>query len=278
MSTDAPPAGQVITDLAGQVALITGAAHGQGRASALALAREGVRIAALDVARPMPYPGYPMGSADDLETLAQECSKLGVDCLTFAADVRDDAAVSGAVQATVDHFSGIDILFNNAGICGYGLAHELTEDAWDSMLDINLKGPWNVARRVIPNMIERRRGVIINNSSVAGLRGMARLSHYAASKWGLVGLTRSWAIELAPYNIRVISLCPTGVNTPMNDGLAMLEGKTPREIAERSAGNLLPMPWIEPEDVAGAVVFLASSKARAITGSEFVLDAGLLAR
>ena len=146
------------------------------------------------------------------------------------------------------------------------------------MIEINLKGPWLVARRVIPIMIERRRGVIINNSSVAGLRGMARLSHYAASKWGLVGLTRSWAIELAPYNIRVISLCPTGVNTPMNDGLAMLEGATPREIAERSAGNLLPMPWIEPEDVAEAVVFLASSKARAITGSEFVIDAGLLAR
>jgi NAD(P)-dependent dehydrogenase (short-subunit alcohol dehydrogenase family) len=272
------PTNLMKSDLAGQVALITGAAHGQGRASAIALAREGVRIAALDVARPMTYPGYPMGSADDLETLAQECAQLGVDCLTFAADVRDDAAVSAAVQSALDRFGAIDILFNNAGICGYGLAHELTEVAWDSMLGINLKGPWLVARRVIPKMIERRRGVIINNSSVAGLRGMARLSHYAASKWGLVGLTRSWAIELAPYNIRVIALCPTGVNTPMNDGLAMLEGTSAREIAERSAGNLLPMPWIEPEDVAGAVVFLASSKARAITGSEFVIDAGLLAR
>jgi SDR family mycofactocin-dependent oxidoreductase len=278
VSTDAAGRIPKTSDLAGQVAVITGAAHGQGRASALALAREGVKIAAIDVARPMTYPGYPMGSADDLETLAQECRALGADCLTFAADVRDDVGVSAAVRATAAQFGGIDILFNNAGICGYGLAHELTEDAWDSMLDINLKGSWMVARRVIPIMIERRRGVIINNSSVAGLRGMARLSHYAASKWGLVGLTRSWAIELAPYNIRVIALCPTGVNTPMNDGLAMLEGKTPREIAERSAGNLLPMPWIEPEDVAGAVVFLASSKARAITGSEFVIDAGLLAR
>jgi NAD(P)-dependent dehydrogenase (short-subunit alcohol dehydrogenase family) len=258
--------------------VITGAAHGQGRASALALAREGVQIAALDVARPMTYPGYPMGSADELETLARECRSLGVDCLTFVADVRDDGAVTSAVQSTADHFGRIDILFNNAGICGYGLAHELTEDTWDCMLDINLKGPWLVGRRVIANMIERRRGVIINNASVAGLRGMARLSHYAASKWGLVGLSRSWAIELAPYNIRVIALCPTGVNTPMNDGLAMLEGTTTREIAERSAGNLLPMPWIEPDDVAEAVVFLASSKARAITGSEFILDAGLLAR
>jgi NAD(P)-dependent dehydrogenase (short-subunit alcohol dehydrogenase family) len=278
MSTEAVAVRATTSDLSGQVALITGAAHGQGRASALALAREGVHIAALDVARPLEYPGYPMGSTGELESLAQECRALGVDCLTFAADVRDDVAVTNAVRGAADQFGRIDILFNNAGICGYGLAHELTEDAWDAMIDINLKGPWMVARRVIPIMMEARRGVIINNSSVAGLRGMGRLSHYAAAKWGLVGLTRSWAIELAPYNIRVIALCPTGVNTPMNDGLASLEGKTPREIAERSAGNLLPMPWIEPEDVAGAVVFLASNRARAITGSEFIIDAGLLAR
>ena len=95
-------------------------------------------------------------------------------------------------------FGRIDILFNNAGICAYGLAHELSEDEWDTMIDINLKGAWLVARRVIPVMIEQKSGVIINNSSVAGLRGMNRLSHYAASKWGLTGLTRSWAIELAP--------------------------------------------------------------------------------
>ena len=205
-------------------------------------------------------------------------SRHGVRCLTFRADVRDDAAVSAAVGETVRVFGRIDVLFNNAGICGYGLAHELTEEAWDAMLDINLKGAWLVARRVIPHMIARRSGVIINNSSVAGLRGMARLSHYAASKWGLVGLTKSWAIELAPYGIRVVSLHPTGVNTPMNYGLAALEGATPREIAERSAGNLLPVPWIEPEDVAQAVVFLASDRARYITGSEFILDAGLLTR
>jgi NAD(P)-dependent dehydrogenase (short-subunit alcohol dehydrogenase family) len=278
MSAHTTAAVRTTSDLAGQVALVTGAAHGQGRASALALAREGVAIAALDVARPLAYPGYPMGSVHELETLPQECRALGVDCLTFAADVRDDDAVVSAVNATLERLGRIDILFNNAGVCGYGLAHELTEEAWDTMLDVNLKGAWLVARRVIPALIERRRGVIINNSSVAGMRGMARLSHYAASKWGLVGLTKSWAIELAPYNIRVVALCPTGVNTPMNDGLALLEGKTPREIAERSAGNLLPIPWIEPDDVAAAVVFLASSRARAITGSEFVLDAGLLTR
>jgi SDR family mycofactocin-dependent oxidoreductase len=265
-------------ELQGQVALITGAAHGQGRATALALAREGADIAALDVARPLAYPGYALGSPSDLDTLAEGCRKLGVRCLTFTADVRDDAAVSAAVAATAAQLGRIDVLFNNAGICAYGLAHELTEEAWDAMLDINLKGAWLVARRVIPHLIARRRGVIINNSSVAGLRGMARLSHYAASKWGLVGLTKSWAIELAPYNIRVVSLHPTGVNTPMNDGLAALEGATAREIAERSAGNLLAVPWVESEDVAAAVVFLASDRARFITGSQFVLDAGLLSR
>src|SRR5207249_10468698 len=185
-----------------------------------------------------------------------------------AADVREDAAVSAAVSETVGRLGRIDVLFNNAGICAYGLAHELTEDAWDAMLDVNLKGAWLVARRVIPHMIARRSGVILNNSSVAGLRGMARLSHYAASKWGLVGLTKSWAIELAPHGIRVNSIHPTGVNTPMNDGLAQLEGLTPREVAERSAGNLLPVLWVEPEDVAQAVVFLASPRARYVTGAQ----------
>jgi len=263
---------------AGKVALVTGAAHGQGRAAALALAREGARIAALDVARPLAYPGYGLGTPDDLASLAAACRELGVGCLTFAADVRDDAAVTAAVAEVVRTFGRIDILFNNAGICAYGLAHELTEEAWDAMLDINLKGSWLVARRVIPVMIRQRSGVILNNSSVAGLRGMGRLSHYAASKWGLTGPTKSWAIELAPHGIRVNSLHPTGVNTPMNDGLAALEGLTPSEIAERSAGNLLPVPWVEPEDVAAAVVYLASDDGRYITGAQFVIDAGLLSR
>jgi SDR family mycofactocin-dependent oxidoreductase len=265
-------------EFAGKVAFITGAAHGQGRATALALAGEGARIAAFDVARPLSYPGYEMGSSDELASLVAACSELETECLVFAGDVRDDAAVTSAVTATVERFGTIDILFNNAGICAYGLAHELTEDAWDAMLDINLKGAWLVARRVIPLMIQQRSGVIINNSSIAGLRGMGRLSHYAASKWGLTGLTKSWAIELAQYGIRVNSIHPTGVNTPMNDGLAALEGLTPKEIAERSAGNLLPVPWIEPEDVAYAVLYLASERARYVTGAPLVIDAGLLTR
>jgi NAD(P)-dependent dehydrogenase (short-subunit alcohol dehydrogenase family) len=257
------------------VALITGAAHGQGRATALALAADGYDIVALDVARELAYPGYRMGSSDELFSLANE---VPTECLAFVADVRDDEAVSAAVRGAMERFGRIDVLFNNAGICAYGLAHELTEDAWDAMLDINLKGAWMVARRVIPVMIEQRSGVIVNNSSIAGLRGMGRLSHYAASKWGLTGLTKSWAIELAPHGIRVVSIHPTGVDTPLNDGLAEMEGKTPLEVAEQSAGNLLPVPWIEATDVAEAVRFLVSEKARYMTGTEFVLDAGLLTR
>jgi SDR family mycofactocin-dependent oxidoreductase len=267
-----------MADFTGKVAFITGAAHGQGRATALALAREGARIAAFDVARPLSYPGYGMGTAIELDSLVSACEELGSECIGFSGDVRDDGAVSAAVDTTVARFARIDILFNNAGICAYGLAHELTEDAWDAMLDINLKGAWLVARRIIPVMIQQRSGVIINNSSIAGLRGMGRLSHYAASNWGLTGLTKSWAIELAPHGIRVNSIHPTGVNTPMNDGLAALEGLTPQEIAERSAGNLLPVPWIEPEDVAAAVLYLASDQARYITGAPLVIDAGLLSR
>ena len=190
------------------VALITGAAHGQGRAVALALAQDGYDIVALDIGKPLEIELYDMGSTDELASLGDAVAALGRECLTAIADVRDDAAVSAAVAAAIERFGTIDVLFNNAGICAYGLAHELTEPEWDAMLDINLKGAWIVARRVIPHMIEAKSGVIVNNSSIAGLRGMGRLSHYAASKWGLTGLTKSWAIELAPHGIRVVSIHP----------------------------------------------------------------------
>lgn len=265
-------------DLKNKVAFITGAAHGQGRAAALALANEGVHIIAFDIAKQLTYPGYSLGSEDELSSLKTLLEEKGVQCIIQKGDVRKDEDILTAVKAAVEKFQRVDILFNNAGICAYGLAHELKEEEWDAMIDINLKGAWLVAKRIIPLMIQQKSGVIINNSSIAGLRGMNRLSHYAASKWGLTGLTKSWAIELAPYNIRVISIHPTGVNTPMNDGLAELEGASPLEIAERSAGNLIKVPWVQPEDVANAVVFLASEKSRYITGSQFVLDAGLLSK
>ncbi len=263
-------------DFNGKVAFITGAAHGQGRATALALAKEGAYIAAFDVAKKIEYPAYEFGTSDELKSLKEEVEALGSKAVIYAGDVRDDKSVTEAVEGTIAAFGKIDILFNNAGICAYAKVNEMTDEEWDAMIDINLKGPFIVTRRVVKYMMEAKSGVIINNSSVMGLRGGNRLSHYTASKWGLTGLTKAWAIELAPYNIRVVSIHPTGVNTPMNDGLAAMEGKTPEEIAEASAGNLLPVPWIEAEDTANLVLFLASDKARYATGSQFVIDAGLL--
>ena len=233
-------------DFAGKVAFITGAAHGQGRAVAVALAREGADIVGFDVAKKIEYPAYTFGTGAELSSLKREVESLRRRAEVFAGDVRDDAAIRTAVDGAISAFGKIDILFNNAGICAYAMVQEMSELEWDAMIDINLKGAWLVARRIIPHLIKARAGVIINNSSVMGLRGGNRLSHYAASKWGLVGLTKSWAIELAPHNIRVVSIHPTGVNTPMNDGLAALEGATPREIAERSAGNLQPVPGSSP--------------------------------
>ena len=267
-----------MAEFTNKVAFITGAAHGQGRATALALAKEGADLVLFDVAKKIEYPAYEFGTSEELDTLANEIRALGRKAVVAVGDVRDDAAVSAAVDAATQTFGEIDILFNNAGICAYAEVDTMTDDEWNAMIDINLKGPFNVTRRVAPHMKAAKSGVIINNSSVMGLRGGNRLSHYVASKWGLTGLTKAWAIELAPYNIRVVSIHPTGVNTPMNDGLAAMEGATPIKIAERSAGNLLPVPWIEAEDVAELVLYLASERARFATGAQFTLDAGLLSR
>ena len=265
-------------EFANKTVFITGAAKGQGKGVALAFAKAGANIVAFDLGEKIEYPAYNRATGADLDSLKQEVEALGAKIVVVAGDVRQAKEVKAAVAKGVEAFGAIDVLFNNAGICAYGLSYELSEEEWDSMLDINLKGTWMVSKYVVPHMIAQKSGVIINNSSIAGLRGMNRLSHYAASKWGMVGLTKSQAIELSPYNIRVVSLHPTGVNTAMNDGLAEMEGKTAEEIAEASAGNLIPVPWIEVEDVADSVLFLASEKARFITGSQFVLDAGLLTR
>nr|WP_312578857.1 SDR family oxidoreductase [Sedimentibacter sp.] len=265
-------------DFENKTVFITGAAKGQGKGVALAFAKQGANIIAFDLGEKIEYPAYNRSSNEELEVLKEEIIALGGKIEIFAGDVRNAKDVQNAVENGVKSFGTIDILFSNAGICAYGLSHELTENEWDTMIDINLKGSWLVSKYVIPYFLKQKSGVIIYNSSVAGLRGMNRISHYAASKHALVGLAKSQAIELAPYGVRVLTIHPTGVNTPMNDGLAEMEGSTPIEIAERSAGNLIPVPWVEVEDVANSVLFLASDKARYITGSQYLLDAGLLTR
>ncbi|MDA5388947.1 mycofactocin-coupled SDR family oxidoreductase [Loigolactobacillus backii] len=261
-----------------KVVFITGAAKGQGRAVALAFAKEGANIIGFDLEKKISYPAYNNANQEDLKKLEKEVHKIGSKIVTFGGDVRNSTDVKAAVEKGISEFNHIDILFNNAGICAYGKSWELSEKEWDSMIGINLTGSWLVSKYVIPYLIKQAAGVIIYNSSIGGLRGMNRLAHYSASKHGLVGLTKSQAIELAPYNIRVISIHPTGVDTPMNDGIAALEGSTPEKIAESSATNLIPVPWIEPVDVAKSVLFLASDDAKYITGSQYVLDAGLLTK
>jgi NAD(P)-dependent dehydrogenase (short-subunit alcohol dehydrogenase family) len=271
-----PGAASAPLDFTGQVVFITGAASGQGRQVALEFARAGADIVALDVGKRVEYPAIQRHADDALLSLEAEVKALGRRIVIGAADVRDDEAVTRVVAEAIEALGRIDILFNNAGVLGYAEVDAITDDALNATIDINLKGPMIVTRRVAPHMKAAGRGVIINNSSIMGLRGGARLSHYAASKWGLTGLTKSWAIELAPWNIRVVSIHPTGVNTQMNDSLAEMEGSTAVEIGERSAGNLLPVPWIETEDVAALVLWLASDKARYVTGAQYAVDAGLL--
>ena len=206
-----------------KTAVVTGASQGIGLAVARKLASQGANIAIIYV-----------GNQETGENAKKEIEQLGVKVGLYYCDVSDFEASKACVDQIIEEFGGIDILFSNAGIAAYGYSWELTEEQWDTLIEVNLKGGFLVSKYVIPHLIEKKSGVIIYNSSVGGLRGFGRMSHYAASKHGLVGLTKSQAIELAPYGIRVVSLHPTGVNTPMNDGLAELEGTTPVEIAERS--------------------------------------------
>lgn len=245
---------------------ITGAAKGQGKGAALAFAKEGANVVAFN-----------RGDIKKLEPLKEEIEDIGGKIEIFSGDVTSAEDIKYAVEKSVERFKTIDILFNNAGICRYGLSYELTEEEWDMTMDINLKGAWLTSKYIIPYFIKQRSGVIINNSSMAGIAGMGRLSHYSASKFGMVGLTKSQAIELAPYNIRVVSIHPAGVNTPMKDDMAKQEGRTLDEIAA-SKVNLLDAPWLEVEDIVNMVLFLASDKARYITGSQFIIDAGRLSK
>ncbi|GAB3989645.1 mycofactocin-coupled SDR family oxidoreductase [Spirosoma daeguense] len=253
--------------LNGKVAFITGAAHEPGRSIATALGREGADIVAFDVAKSLP----------DLTLLQQDIEALDRWCLTVTGDIRTDYEIQYAVERAIGNFGRIDILVNNADSCVYAAAHELAENEWDETVGVNLKGGWLVARHVIPVMIRQHAGVIINNSSVGGLRGLNRLSHYVASKWGLVGLTKSWAIELAPHNIRVNSIHPTSENISSKEGLiseseqvAVFNG------SPKTTVNLSEVYSVEPEDVSAVVLYLVSDDARYVTGGQFVIDAGLL--
>jgi SDR family mycofactocin-dependent oxidoreductase len=262
--------------LDGKVALITGAARGQGRAHAVTMAGEGAAIAALDICRDLPYPRYPLGSRDDLQETVRQVRALGQQALALEADVRCAAEVERAVQQTVDGLGHIDILVCNAGIADMALAWDITEEWWDIMLDVNLKGCWLAIKYAVPHMLARNRGGrILITSSVAGLRGEPGMSHYCASKWGLVGLAKSLAQELSPHNITVNTLHPTAVNTDIISGMASAAQMERDALVDFIfTGHALPVKLIEAADVASAALWLASDEARYVTGHTLKIDAG----
>jgi SDR family mycofactocin-dependent oxidoreductase len=269
----------------GKVALVTGAARGQGRSHALRLAEEGAEIVAVDICDQIQTVEYQMARPDDLNETVRRIEDLDRRVVARQADVRELGQVEAAVQQGLSEFGHIDIVCANAGIFSTAPSWELSAQAWQDMIDVNLTGVFNTVRAVIPSMIERGQGgSIILTSSTAGIRGFTNFSHYTAAKHGVVGLMRSLTNELAPHRIRVNTVNPTSVNTDMiqNDMVYRLfrpdlDKPTRQDFADAfTTLNALPVPWVEPIDVSNAVLFLASDEARYVTGITLPVDAGFL--
>ena len=269
--------------VAGKVALITGAARGQGRSHALRLAKEGADIIALDICRQIDTVPYPLSTPEDLEETARQVKELGQSVVTREVDVRDGEALIAAVNDGVAQLGGLDIVIANAGILSVGASFELSEQTWSQVIDINLSGVWRTTKAAVPHLIAGGKGgSIVLTSSIAGLIGQPGIGHYVAAKHGVVGLMKTLALELAPLNIRVNSIHPTNVDTGMIMNEATYRVFLPddphptREKFAVPAGemNALPVPWIQPGDVSDAVLFLASDEARYITGISLPIDAG----
>lgn len=272
--------------LEGKVALVTGAARGMGRTHATHLARAGADIVAVDLARDEPGVDYSQGTPAELTDTAALVEAEGRTVLARTADVRDQQALDAIVAEATDTFGGIDILVSNAGISSQAAAIDLTDDDWHTILDVNLVGAWHAAKAVIPGMIERGSGSIVFISSTVGLKGAPHQAHYVASKHGIQGLVGSLANELGPHGIRVNSVNPGTVDTEMalNDRLLRnyfpdIEHPTKDDAAAAFGSyTLLPIPWVQPEDVSNAVLWIASDEARYVTGVAIPVDGGLLAK
>lgn len=272
----------------GKVAFITGAARGQGRSHAIRLAEEGADIIAVDICEDISEIPIPGSTAADLEETARAVEALDRRIITAKVDVQNFDALKSAVDGAVEQLGRIDIVSANAGIGTVtGLTHELSEQTWQQMLDVNLTGVWHTTKAAIPHMLEAGRGgSIILTSSTAGLKGYLNIGHYVSAKHGVVGLMRTLANELAPYSIRVNSIHPTQVNTPMlmNDHIMKTfvpneEHPTMAAFASASQSmHTLPIPWVEPVDISNAVLFLASDESRYVTGISLPVDAGALAK
>jgi len=266
----------------GKVALITGAARGQGRSHAVRLAEEGADIIAIDICRQIASVPFPMATPDDLQETAQLVEKFGRRVVPIECDVRDYEVLAAAASQGAAELGSIDIVAANAGISSAGQLHELAEDAWQDVIDVNLTGVWHTCKASVPHLIAAGGGSIVVTSSMAALRTWQNIGHYSAAKHGVVGVARVMAAELAPYGIRVNAIHPTQVDTPMlaNDwGYALfrpdLDNPTKADVVEpMTMLNTLPVPWVEPVDISNAVLFLVSDEARYITGISLPIDAG----
>lgn len=273
---------KAVKRLAGKVALITGAARGQGRAHAVRLAEEGASIIATDLCEQMDNVGYPLATEEDLKETQRLVEEQDQRCVAVKADARDAKAMDDVVANTIEEFGRIDILAVNHGILIAESWDKWNDRDWNTVIDTNLNAVWNSTRPVLPHMVAQESGSIIYTASVSGLLGQVGMLPYNAAKHGVVGLMRSLSATMGPYNVRVNTVCPGNVGSPMllNDMIAsMFKGGDPNATLDdirfpAQAMNLLPVPWVEPVDVSNAVLFLASDEARYITGTNLVVDAG----
>lgn len=271
-----------------KVALVTGAARGQGRSHAIRLAEEGADVIAIDICAKVDTTDYHGSTPEDLEETARFIEKAGRRAFTAQADVRDLAALEKAVSDGIAELGRIDTVVANAGIFSSAPLHELTEQQWNEMIDINLSGVWKTMRATVPHLIEQGEGgSIILISSTGGLQGFPNFAHYVAAKHGVTGLARTASNELGAHRIRCNSIHPTSVLTDMIDHEAMyrlfrpdLDAPTHDDFREacQSGMNVLLIPWLEPVDISNAVVWLASDAARYVTGIALPMDAGALSK
>jgi (+)-trans-carveol dehydrogenase len=269
--------------LTGKVALVTGAARGQGRSHALRFAEEGADIIALDICEDIATVPFALGTRADLDETVAGVEALDRRIVAEEADVRDLAAVTRVVEQGISELGPIDVVVANAGIFSPAMVIDMTEETWKDVIDTNLTGVFNTIRAAAPGMVGRDAGgSIVITSSSAGIKGFPMLAHYTASKHGVVGLMKALAGELGPHRIRVNSIHPSSVNTPMveNDGVYELflpdvDDPKPADFAAVSTPmHLLPEPWVEASDITDAVLFLASDEAKFITGQQLKVDLG----
>lgn len=266
--------------LRGRVAFVTGAARGQGRSHAVRLARDGADIIASDICAPVSETiTYPAATPEDLAETVRAVEAEGRKVLAREVDIRDDVALRQLVADGVEQFGRLDILVANAGVLSWGRVWELTDEQWDTVIGVNLSGTWRTLRAVVPAMIEAGNGgSIVVVSSSAGLKATPGNGHYSASKYGLVGLANALAIELGEFGIRVNSIHPYSVDTPMieTDALIQLLGKHARYVHSFSPMPLQPKGFMTPDEVSDVVVWLAGDGSGTLSGAQIPVDKGVL--